>query len=182
MICIPYSQHAIHLYIYVSHFAFDPNLLEVLKIKIKTVLDFSVPSILLTCAVCLFFLSQRVNLSFDFPFYGHLLREITVATGGKLEFALSIEVISVTVGLSACAWNIRSQTETFYCDGVRGDCGMVYKIKILIVCMKEFLSTRVCVSCVFSTCEPGHRAEVLSLNFEKDKSLELFLQIVPPGN
>lgn len=27
---------------------------------------------------------QRVNLSFDFPFYGHFLREITVATGGKL--------------------------------------------------------------------------------------------------
>lgn len=26
---------------------------------------------------------QRVNLSFDFPFYGHFLREITVATGGK---------------------------------------------------------------------------------------------------
>lgn len=27
--------------------------------------------------------TQRVNLSFDFPFYGHFLREITVATGGK---------------------------------------------------------------------------------------------------
>ncbi|XP_072566837.1 plexin domain-containing protein 2 [Paramormyrops kingsleyae] len=26
--------------------------------------------------------AARVNLSFDFPFYGHLLREITVATGG----------------------------------------------------------------------------------------------------
>ncbi|XP_028283252.1 plexin domain-containing protein 2-like [Parambassis ranga] len=26
--------------------------------------------------------SERVNLSFDFPFYGHLLKEITVATGG----------------------------------------------------------------------------------------------------
>uniref|UniRef100_A0A8C3ANS6 Plexin domain containing 2a n=1 Tax=Cyclopterus lumpus TaxID=8103 RepID=A0A8C3ANS6_CYCLU len=25
---------------------------------------------------------QRVNLSFDFPFYGHILKEITVATGG----------------------------------------------------------------------------------------------------
>ncbi|XP_044534104.1 plexin domain-containing protein 2 isoform X3 [Gracilinanus agilis] len=25
---------------------------------------------------------ERVNLSFDFPFYGHFLREITVATGG----------------------------------------------------------------------------------------------------
>lgn len=26
---------------------------------------------------------QRVNLSFDFPFYGHALKEVTVATGGK---------------------------------------------------------------------------------------------------
>uniref|UniRef100_A0A3Q4H325 Plexin domain containing 2a n=1 Tax=Neolamprologus brichardi TaxID=32507 RepID=A0A3Q4H325_NEOBR len=26
--------------------------------------------------------AERVNLSFDFPFYGHLLKEITVATGG----------------------------------------------------------------------------------------------------
>uniref|UniRef100_A0A3Q2PJ48 Plexin domain containing 2b n=1 Tax=Fundulus heteroclitus TaxID=8078 RepID=A0A3Q2PJ48_FUNHE len=39
--------------------------------------------------------AARVNLSFDFPFYGHLLREITVATGGKLESALSVVVISV---------------------------------------------------------------------------------------
>lgn len=27
---------------------------------------------------------QRVVLSFDFPFYGHPLRQITIATGGKL--------------------------------------------------------------------------------------------------
>ncbi|XP_014745058.1 PREDICTED: plexin domain-containing protein 2 [Sturnus vulgaris] len=27
--------------------------------------------------------AARVNLSFDFPFYGHFLREITVATGGE---------------------------------------------------------------------------------------------------
>lgn len=26
---------------------------------------------------------QRVNLSFDFPFYGHMLREVTVTTGGQ---------------------------------------------------------------------------------------------------
>lgn len=26
---------------------------------------------------------QRVNLSFDFPFYGHILKEITVTTGGQ---------------------------------------------------------------------------------------------------
>lgn len=28
--------------------------------------------------------SQRVALSFDFPYYGHYLRQITVATGGEL--------------------------------------------------------------------------------------------------
>uniref|UniRef100_A0A8C7VN09 PSI domain-containing protein n=1 Tax=Oncorhynchus mykiss TaxID=8022 RepID=A0A8C7VN09_ONCMY len=33
--------------------------------------------------LCLFvFFMQRVNLSFDFPFYGHFLRDLTVATGG----------------------------------------------------------------------------------------------------
>lgn len=26
---------------------------------------------------------QTVNLSFEFPYYGHLLREITVTTGGE---------------------------------------------------------------------------------------------------
>lgn len=30
---------------------------------------------------CIYF--QRVSLSFDFPFYGHILRDITVATGGQ---------------------------------------------------------------------------------------------------
>jgi hypothetical protein len=30
---------------------------------------------------------QRVVLSFDFPFYGHPLRQITIATGGKAESA-----------------------------------------------------------------------------------------------
>lgn len=147
----------------------------------------------MTCAVCLFFLSQRVNLSFDFPFYGHLLREITVATGGKLEFALSIGVISVTVGLSVCVWNIRAHTELFYCCGVKGDCGTVHEIKkILVMYDRVSEHTHKCVSCVvvflfvwffccYFTCEPGHHAEVLSLNFEKEKSFELFLQIVPPG-
>uniref|UniRef100_A0A3Q2PJA3 Plexin domain containing 2b n=1 Tax=Fundulus heteroclitus TaxID=8078 RepID=A0A3Q2PJA3_FUNHE len=49
--------------------------------------------------------AARVNLSFDFPFYGHLLREITVATGGKLESALSVVVMSVIVGPSlSLAW------------------------------------------------------------------------------
>lgn len=27
--------------------------------------------------------SQRVALSFDFPFYGHYLRQIIIATGGR---------------------------------------------------------------------------------------------------
>nr|XP_046264283.1 plexin domain-containing protein 2-like isoform X2 [Scatophagus argus] len=39
------------------------------------------------CKVCGFLSSthrqaERVNLSFDFPFYGHILKEVTVATGG----------------------------------------------------------------------------------------------------
>lgn len=29
------------------------------------------------------FLLQRIVLSFDFPFYGHLLRQVTIATGGE---------------------------------------------------------------------------------------------------
>lgn len=34
-------------------------------------------------SVCFYVLSlQRVALSFDFPFYGHYLRQITIATGG----------------------------------------------------------------------------------------------------
>lgn len=32
-------------------------------------------------SVCIYAL-QRVALSFDFPFYGHYLRQITIATGG----------------------------------------------------------------------------------------------------
>lgn len=31
---------------------------------------------------------QRVALSFDFPFYGHHLRQIIVATGGEFLFTL----------------------------------------------------------------------------------------------
>ncbi|MEQ2222529.1 hypothetical protein ILYODFUR_027254 [Ilyodon furcidens] len=37
--------------------------------------------------------AARVNLSFDFPFYGHLLREITVATGGQLDAFQKIDYI-----------------------------------------------------------------------------------------
>lgn len=43
----------------------------------------------------MFLCLQRVNLSFDFPFYGHLLKEITVATGG--ESLTSLSVVSVEV-------------------------------------------------------------------------------------
>lgn len=31
-----------------------------------------------------FFNSQTVHLNFDFPFYGHIVRNVTVATGGFL--------------------------------------------------------------------------------------------------
>lgn len=31
----------------------------------------------------LHFSFQRVNLSFSFPFYGHILKEVTIATGGE---------------------------------------------------------------------------------------------------
>lgn len=43
----------------------------------------------------MFLCFQRVNLSFDFPFYGHLLKEITVATGG--ESLTTLSVVSVEV-------------------------------------------------------------------------------------
>lgn len=32
----------------------------------------------------MFFFLQTVKLSFDFPFYGHLVRNVTIATGGFL--------------------------------------------------------------------------------------------------
>lgn len=38
---------------------------------------------LLSNAVSLVILLQRVILSFDFPFYGHYLRQVTIATGGE---------------------------------------------------------------------------------------------------
>lgn len=53
--------------------------------------DSSLTSLFLTGVICLFFPSQRVNLSFDFPFYGHFLREITVATGGKWALFLDFQ-------------------------------------------------------------------------------------------
>lgn len=74
-------------------------------------------SIFLTGVICLFFPSQRVNLSFDFPFYGHLLREITVATGGKwtlfLVSVFSLVVITVVVGYTVCAWHFWLYTDCF---------------------------------------------------------------------
>ena len=35
-------------------------------------------------AISLSFVLQTVKLSFDFPFYGHLVRNVTIATGGFL--------------------------------------------------------------------------------------------------
>lgn len=39
---------------------------------------------------------QRVALSFDFPFYGHYLRQIIVATGGEFNFAL-LDIIATLI-------------------------------------------------------------------------------------
>lgn len=36
------------------------------------------------CVRSLHFLPQTVQLKFDFPFYGHIVRNVTVATGGFL--------------------------------------------------------------------------------------------------
>lgn len=41
---------------------------------------FLISSFVCVCLNLLFL--QRVALSFDFPFYGHYLRQITIATGG----------------------------------------------------------------------------------------------------
>lgn len=114
------QQHAFHLCIYFPHFVSDLNLLAVLKIK-SVFWVFYTPSILLTWATYLFFPPQRVNLSFDFPFYGHLLREITVATGGKLEYALSLGVISVTVGPVRVRAILERTLRRFITVGVLGE-------------------------------------------------------------
>lgn len=45
---------------------------------------------------------QRVVLSFDFPFYGHPLRQITIATGGK---ALSVG-LGEGMEISARTWDL----------------------------------------------------------------------------
>lgn len=37
---------------------------------------------------------QRVALSFDFPFYGHYLRQITIATGGIFDFITDVQATS----------------------------------------------------------------------------------------
>lgn len=44
----------------------------------------------------IFSFPQRVALSFDFPFYGHHLRQIIVATGGEFHFAL-LDIIAALV-------------------------------------------------------------------------------------
>lgn len=92
-------------------------------------------SIFLTGVICLFFPSQRVNLSFDFPFYGHLLREITVATGGKwtlfLVSVFSAVVITVVVGYTVCAWHFLLYTDCFFiAAGFRRECGKIYEMSL----------------------------------------------------
>lgn len=57
---------------------------------------------------------QRVVLSFDFPFYGHPLRQITIATGGK---AVSI---GLGEGLEISARTSGSYLRRFSGDRVRG--------------------------------------------------------------
>ena len=66
---------------------------------------------------------QRVVLSFDFPFYGHPLRQITIATGGK---ALSVG-LGEGVEISARTWDLNwkgSRESGFYrWTGMGPTCG-----------------------------------------------------------
>lgn len=103
-------------------------------LKMSLFSDPLLTSIFLTGVICLFFPSQRVNLSFDFPFYGHFLREITVATGGKwtlfLDSVLSIVGITVVIGYTVCAWHIRLYTDSFIAAGFKRECGKIYKMSL----------------------------------------------------
>lgn len=116
--------------------------------------------------VC-FFPSQRVNLSFDFPFYGHFLREITVATGGKwtlfLDSVLPVLILtSVIIGHTVCAWHIRLYTDSFIAAGFRRKCGKIYKISLedrgiyeMYKKKRVCLCESDCVSGTWCTCERG---------------------------
>lgn len=52
------------------------------------------------CKICLSF-PQRVALSFDFPFYGHYLRQVIIATGGEFLF-YSKHIPNQKTGLFLC--------------------------------------------------------------------------------
>lgn len=54
---------------------------------------YALKCLILSLCVCLYvFFLQRVALSFDFPFYGHYLRQIIVATGGTFDFPADVRV------------------------------------------------------------------------------------------
>uniref|UniRef100_A0A3Q1FH96 Plexin domain containing 2a n=1 Tax=Acanthochromis polyacanthus TaxID=80966 RepID=A0A3Q1FH96_9TELE len=63
----------------------------------------------------------RVNLSFDFPFYGHLLKEITVATGGFIYTGDIIHrMLTATQYIAPLMANfdpsMSKNSTVFYCD------------------------------------------------------------------
>uniref|UniRef100_A0A3Q1CX83 PSI domain-containing protein n=1 Tax=Amphiprion ocellaris TaxID=80972 RepID=A0A3Q1CX83_AMPOC len=65
--------------------------------------------------------AERVNLSFDFPFYGHLLKEITVATGGFIYTGDIIHrLLTATQYIAPLMANfdpsMSKNSTVFYCD------------------------------------------------------------------
>ncbi|XP_051809882.1 plexin domain-containing protein 2 [Acanthochromis polyacanthus] len=65
--------------------------------------------------------AERVNLSFDFPFYGHLLKEITVATGGFIYTGDIIHrMLTATQYIAPLMANfdpsMSKNSTVFYCD------------------------------------------------------------------
>uniref|UniRef100_UPI0037E8FD16 plexin domain-containing protein 2-like n=1 Tax=Semicossyphus pulcher TaxID=241346 RepID=UPI0037E8FD16 len=65
--------------------------------------------------------AERVNLSFDFPFYGHTLREVTVATGGFIYTGDIIHrMLTATQYIAPLMANfdpsLSKNSSVFYCD------------------------------------------------------------------
>ncbi|GAA6235983.1 plexin domain-containing protein 2-like isoform X1 [Lates japonicus] len=65
--------------------------------------------------------AERVNLSFDFPFYGHILKEITVATGGFIYTGDIIHrMLTATQYIAPLMANfdpsLSKNSTVFYCD------------------------------------------------------------------
>ncbi|KAI3374793.1 hypothetical protein L3Q82_021347 [Scortum barcoo] len=65
--------------------------------------------------------AERVTLSFDFPFYGHILREITVATGGFIYTGDIIhQMLTATQYVAPLMANfdpsLSKNSTVFYCD------------------------------------------------------------------